>query len=227
MKTPNELRGTRVAYDLWKDKKEIKVGMSVRFMTSEAEPAERELKLVDQIVAKCPEKMSSLLRRYGIGFEADFLVIRNPSYFATKAKTTHPTIPVDLVDAFGRADTGKYYYYGQKWGDCAACVVKKEPCPAGCNGEVSDEFCATMAHELSHVLGLPDEYKHKECPDRKTHSTDSDPWSLMDAAFKPWESVELFPRHIADVLRPLCKGTGAVIDEWAKPYFLAYRKVKK
>ncbi len=223
----NELRVNRVAYDVWRDKKGIKVGVSVRFMTSEDKPAERELELVEKITATCPEKMAGLLRRYGIGFEADFLVIRNPSVFATNAKTEHPEIRVDLVDAFGRSDAAKYYYYGQKYGDCVACVAKKAPCPAACTGEVSDEFCATMAHELGHSLGLPDEYKDASCPDSKTWSTDSDPWSLMDDTFQPWQSVELFPRHLAAVLMPLCRSTGAVLGEVMKPYFLAYRKVKK
>lgn len=223
----DEVRSSHVAYDIWKDKNGVQIGMSVRFLTSEKGTSERAFKMVEEIAVKCPAKLRSMLRRYGIGFEADFLVIRNPSYFATTAKTVHPTITVDLVDAFGRANSGAYYYAGQgDWKKCATCIAKKEACAAGCKGDIGDEFCSTMAHELGHSLGLPDEYKDEDCPDRKFLSKDSDPWSLMDDHAHPWDDVELFPRHIAPIVAPLCKGSDAVIARDGPRLFLAYDKTK-
>ena len=66
-------------------------------------------------------------------------------------------------------------------------------------------MCTLLAHEYGHLLGLPDEYEDPDCPDREAVSREESPWSVMNDHYKGHEVIDLYPRHLESLLRPLVK----------------------
>ena len=128
----------------------------------------------------CLPEVRSFWARYAIIFD-----------LTLESTAENPELPadltVDLVDATedhkaGRRSDETTYYL---------------------TGSTTDELCRRIIHETGHMLGMDDE-TNRDCPDRPFVASESNPWSVMDDIWHPLPDLELFPRHIIKVLRPLC-----------------------
>lgn len=109
--------------------------------------------------------------------------------------------------------------------------LTKKNCEEVCEPIREREYCLMMMHETGHLMGLPDEYAEPTlCPDRPASNiaTETNPWSAMamthtgffDDVELPIEAVlgtgvgdadkyftkkvEFMPRHVTQLLEPLC-----------------------
>lgn len=98
----------------------------------------------------------------------------------------------------------KHYYYSSLAEQFSACNKISEDQRIDCFTKASDELCNLMLHELGHHLGLEDEYVDAEhCPKRQL-PVGLDAASVMASPSSlTWEQV-LFPRHITQIIAPLC-----------------------
>ena len=62
--------------------------------------------------------------------------------------------------------------------------------------------CPVIAHEISHLLGLPDEYQEdgSDCLVEEYAAKEENPYSLMAVSASRYGNVELMPRHLLAIL---------------------------
>jgi hypothetical protein len=222
----DETRRTRVGYDLSKARNGVHVGVSLRFVTPPGLSSERARTMLYKMFDDCLEPIEAVWSRYGISLDPQFLWSKEGA--SADIPTSHPEIRISLEDSFGRANSEKYFFRGRgSWLDCfRQCLPDMSQCPETCRGEITHELCGMMAHEIGHTLGLNDEYADPECPDRSLLAQEANPWSIMADPFHPWEQIEYFPRHVGDVVRPLCQGTNAAVASFPTRMYLGYQPFK-
>jgi hypothetical protein len=95
-------------------------------------------------------------------------------------------VRVDLIDGKGRSNSGHWY-------------IQDEP------------ICLILLHEVSHLFGLDDEYED-DCPARKFISREINPVSIMNSTYRGFPFIDLYPRHIRDIIHPMCKNEEGSIE---------------
>ncbi len=89
------------------------------------------------------------------------------------------------------------------------------------DGKIDPGYCEVISHEIGHILGGPDEYLDKNCPDRPFVSQEIFPWSIM-ASHSGLDRTDFYPRHIKDMIRPLCEDL-ATAEGWPKQETYSYQ----
>ena len=130
-------------------------------------------------VLSCVPKIAGVWLRYGIHLNLNIQRDVNEGHYAA------PETAVRLVDRSGRSNAANYFFTDAT------------------ENEV-DVFCKVLLHETGHILGLPDEYRDINAPERKFVSTEKRPWSVMADNYHHWEVLDFYPRHVRAVLAPLC-----------------------
>lgn len=68
----------------------------------------------------------------------------------------------------------------------------------------ASNLCGTMAHELGHLLGLPDRYPDPDCPDREEFGP-IDALMRSCGEFGGIKGVRLLPDDLRIIVSPLCE----------------------
>ncbi len=191
---PGVVRSSSVKYQLFSRSGGISIETKIALaVPSRLTPESRATEMIDQTKACVP-----LIREVFSRYKIDFKLILEKASDITNAD--HQII---LSDEPGISYSDEWHF--------------KEPF----KGDDS-EICGTAIHEISHLLGLDDEYKDKNCPDRKYISDAINPISIMKSGHAGWEGIDHYPRHIKTIVQPLCP-VYAAEKGWEVPVGLQYR----
>ncbi|MEO5970350.1 MAG: hypothetical protein ABIQ95_10525 [Bdellovibrionia bacterium] len=91
------------------------------------------------------------------------------------------------------------------------------------HGILRAETCGVYFHEIGHLLGGPDEYRATNCPDREYVEKSTSPYSIM-ASGGFFENTDFYPRHIKDMIRPLCEEL-ATAEGWSRQQLYDFRQM--
>ncbi len=174
-KKPNTMEATPAAYRIRKQDGKIQVAMTVIF---DYKGGMNNLPGVLRRLGSVRDCISRFYARFGINLELDFNT--NPGVSSPKSGDLH----VDLWDKYPR-------YNSANWAMIETCGVSL----------TEDQACGAYAHELGHLLGLPDRYVEPNCPDRELGPHDS---VMRAGGWNGSKSVRLYPNDIAIILEPLC-----------------------
>jgi hypothetical protein len=167
-----------------------------------------------QGVQACQGELISFWRRYGIVLDLDLYFEHNAKPADESWGVRSPTVKMDMMDAYGRADTSTFYHGGQE-ANLRACIAQCQKRPAAEQADCSFKtciiprrgktLCRTLLHETGHHLGFPDEYSDPACPSRPFLAKESEkaPSSVMNDHFAA--DVAFMPRQLLQLLEPLCR----------------------
>ena len=188
-------------YRLNKQADGVHLGMKLRMNIAKSVAGAKADRMMIEARA-CVAKIGAVWRRYGIAFDLRLDSNITPS-------SEKPDHQVDYREGEGRADHETYYYDEYSSSRCASKCHRNDKskalCEEICERNRQDYFCLMMLHETAHLLGLPDEYEDEKCPGRPFVSKSRHPVSVMNDTTFGWSETEFFPRHIRQVVAPLCE----------------------
>lgn len=215
-------RYTPVKYGLEKTSSGIKISLRSKFVTDSGVSWKMENEMKESLL-KCVGDMKGFFARYGIELDYRVRIANHPvdKVRDMASGSEAPEHTILLKRGTGRSTVGQFYYGGQ--GSAAKCAEEARKNGADgshCERARQRELCLMMTHETGHLFGLGDEYRARECPDREfpTQVREMRPGSLMaqEDHLEGWEHLELFPRHIAAILEPVCGSAKTLRDKSEK-----------
>lgn len=166
-------------YSLKVEDNELILGLSIYAWPQTESLQVKPMSHFQKQVAACTSKIINLFKDYGIRFDLKIDVL--PEY--------RSWAEYDLI--VPRYDTNVSLLPGSSRSNTAVWFVD------------DPYFCGVIIHEIGHYLGLNDEYPASWQPGRFI-SKDRNPYSLMETASEEWDNQHFFPRHIKEILSPVC-----------------------
>ena len=178
-KVESQCNGTPSKYKLKRDDQGLSLILNIH-LNAIATDVDIQKKNIQQI-RDCVPAIQNFWSRYNIHFQVNVT-----DSISNEPMRDHSNL-ITVDDEYGRSNAAHYHSKGYS-----------------SEGKLS---CETIAHELGHLVGLPDEYVEEGTCRTLEHQAPEqlNPYSLMDKSYYSFTWLEIMPRHFKTIL-------GAVYD---------------
>lgn len=190
----------------------VQINYKIRFKVAPSGTSAARAREMLRSVQSCGPEFNKVWNRYGIALD----IASDLDTERTAGAPDRVVVLDDRVDGPRRSNSDLVYFQGIGNGATDSCIRRCErrnrapDCRAYCEPKRQNELCLLLLHETGHHLGLFDEYRDPECPDRPYVSKHKHPHAVMDNQWiaehsrKGWDAIEFFPENIRQILNPLC-----------------------